>query len=101
MIEDGDIVVVTRNGSQDAEGLPRSIPIEGKTYRIKHVYPMPYGLGCEISGLNPWPYRGFLLYVSPSRSKKWKNIGPEGWFFAKVEKADEGFMESIFSKEKV
>lgn len=95
MIDDGDIVVATRKGSQDARGLPANIPAKGKTYRVKRVYPMPYGLGCEIEGLNPFPYRGFLLYVSPSRASKWKKIGPDGWFFEKVEKADDEFAQSI------
>lgn len=86
MIQPGDVVVATRDGGHDREGLPFMRPSAGKTYRITSIYAMNYGLGCTLAGMDPRPYRGYFLHV---RGKS----GRAGWYFAKLDVADQEFTE--------
>jgi hypothetical protein len=80
----GDLVIATRNGGHDKDNLPVERPVAGRAYRIVGIYKMKYGYGCRLEGLDPHPYRGYFLFVNSTGA-----IG--GWYFKKVEKADEGF----------
>lgn len=86
MIKPGDVVVAIRDGGHDREGLPIMRPVAGKTYRVVETYEMKYGLGCTLAGMDPWPYRGYFLHV---RGKS----GRAGWYFAKLDVADQEFTE--------
>lgn len=90
MISVGDAVVACRDGGTDRNGLPLSRPVVGRIYRITSIYEMAYGLGCTVAGLDPAPYRGYLLYVKPGR----RNLA-EGWYFSKLAVADEEFTAMI------
>lgn len=76
----GDLVVAIKRGGQDSQGLPDIVPQVGMLYRITSIYRMRYGYGCTLEGLDPRPYKGFLLWVSG------RHIGPlkQGWYFRKV-----------------
>jgi hypothetical protein len=80
--------VAIRNGGRDSAGLPRERPVAGGTYRILGIYQMRYGLGCRLAGMDPFPYKGYFLFVRPGT----RNIEP-GWYFEKLEKADDDFTE--------
>lgn len=86
----GDIVVATRDGGHDKDGLPRERPTAGKTYRITSIYEMSYGLDCTLEGLDPRPYRGYFLRV---------DNGPKhnrGEYFKPMEKADDEFTKTLY-----
>jgi hypothetical protein len=98
VIEPGQIVVATRDGGHDRYNLPKVRPIAGRTYRVETIYNMRYGLGCTLSGMDPAPYRGYLLLVNPGMGSM-----REGWYFKPVEVADsqwtEEFMTFLRSKD--
>jgi hypothetical protein len=98
----GDAVVALKNGGHDSAGLPSQRPIAGCTYRITSIYEMKYGLGCTLKGMDPFPYRGYFLYVRRSSTS---GRVQKGWYFERVEKADPEFTEALYdllrSKEKV
>lgn len=77
----GDLVVAVKRGGQDRSGLPEIVPQVGMLYRITAIYRMRYGYGCRLEGMDPRPYKGYLLWVTP------KHIGPlePGWYFRKAE----------------
>lgn len=78
MIGPGSLVVALKDGGHDAMGLPTERPIAGHVYVINDTYEMPYGLGCTLVGMDPAPYRGYILH---RRSKR----NPEGtWYFQEV-----------------
>jgi hypothetical protein len=83
----GDMVVATRDGGHDRQGLPIERPRAGKMYRISSIYEMAYGLGCTLEGLDPRPYKGYFLHVN-----KGKNAG---WYFKPVEVADPEFTATL------
>lgn len=87
----GDVVQAVRDGGHDASGLPFQRPVAGKLYRITGIYEMRYGLGCTLQGMNPAPYRGYFLYVSPGIMR---GVHP-GWYFKKVDVADQEFTVSL------
>jgi hypothetical protein len=84
----GDAVVAIRNGGHDSDGLPFQRPIAGNVYRITSVYQMRYGLGCTLRGMDPFPYRGYFLYVR-SGSKK-------GWYFERLAPAEPSWTETLY-----
>lgn len=93
----GSVVVATRDGGYDDDGLPLARPIAGRTYRVESIYVMHYGLGCTLQGMDPRPYRGYLLFVN-ERSYP---LAP-GWYFKPIEVADpewtRTFLEYVQSK---
>lgn len=56
--------------------------MRGHVYRITGTYEMPYGLGCTLLGLNPWPYAGYFLH---RRGKGTMS----GWYFEPLKEADD------------
>jgi len=89
VINVGDIVTATRNGGRDKQGRPTQRPLAGRTYRVTSIYQMDYGLGCTLRGMEPWPYRGYFLYVAEGCGRL------SGWYFSKVEPADAKFTEQM------
>lgn len=83
MIGVGDKVVAVKE--------PIMRPHVGKIYTITSIYRANYGLGCTLEGLDPSPFRGYLLHVR----KPWRRGMEEGWYFRKVEAADEDFTAMI------
>lgn len=87
----GDVVVAIKPGGHDREGLPVQRPIVGRHYRITSIYGMRYGLGCTLQNMDPFPYRGYFLYV-----KRPTRLIDGGWYFRKVEVADTEFTETLY-----
>lgn len=87
MIGVGDRVVAVKDPGLDELGQPWSRPTKGKIYVITGIYQARYGLGCTLKGLDPSPFRGYLLHVR----KPWRRDMEAGWYFRKVEPADEEF----------
>lgn len=87
-IDVGDVVVALRDGGHDKDGFPRERPIKGRLYRITGIYTMPYGLGCTLLGMDPFPYRGFFLL----RETKRGGLVP---YFEKVQPADAEFTRAM------
>lgn len=81
MITEGDWVEARYPGGRDREGLPVQIPLKSRLYRIKSIYERAYGLGCTLESMDPWPYKGYLLFVLPEVRK----LGRTGWYFRKAE----------------
>lgn len=83
----GDTVICIQGQGNPPKHLPQlkpgNIPVFGQKYLITGIYKMKYGLGCTLEGLNPRPYRGYLLFVHEPFAK---NIA-RGWYYAKVEPA--------------
>jgi hypothetical protein len=81
----GDIVICIQAQGNPPKELPqlakRNIPVFGRKYVVTGVYRMKYGLGCTLEGLDPNPYRGYLLFVHDPFAK---NVA-RGWYYAKVE----------------
>lgn len=74
----GSVVIAILDGGHDASGLPVQRPRAGEQYKVIDTYEMPYGLGCTLEGMEPAPYRGYILH---RRSKK----NPDGvWYFEEV-----------------
>lgn len=90
----GDTVVATMHGGHDSAGLPRERPVAGRAYRVLGIYRVRYGLGCRLEGMDPFPYKGYFLFVSPRYVRRGMRIQP-GWYFTKVEKADAEFTEQL------
>lgn len=86
-IHPGSVVVATRDGGTDRDGLPIQRPVMGKTYRVTSIYEMAYGLGCTLQGMDPRPYKGYFLHVN-----KGKNAG---WYFKPIEVADQDFAATL------
>lgn len=82
MIGPGSVVVATRDGGRDPDGLPLDIPRAGHRYIVVDTYEMPYGLGCTLEGMDHFPYRGYYLH----RRGKGKS---SGWYFKEVDMAEE------------
>lgn len=82
MIGPGSVVVATRDGGRDREGLPIDVPRAGHRYIVVDTYETPYGLGVELENMDPFPYRGYILH---RRSKKAKPGGDKGWYFKEVD----------------
>lgn len=86
----GAMVVATKNGGHDQYGMPMQRPEVGKLYRVTSVYEMRYGLGCTLRGMDPFPYRGYFLYVKrPSRTIE------AGWYFKPLEAADQEWTATL------
>lgn len=80
MIRKGDVVEAIRDGGVDRNYLPEIIPEKSKLYRVTSVYDAKYGLGCTLKGLDPRPYKGYLLFVLPGIK-----FAEPGWYFRKVD----------------
>lgn len=93
-IRAGDMVVATKNGGHDSSGMPYERPIAGRAYRVLGVYQMRYGLGCRLEGMDPWPYKGYFLYVHPRYVRSRMRAEP-GWYFTRLEKADADFTRQL------
>lgn len=79
MIGPGSVVIAIRDGGRGPDGMPETVPLTGRQYMVTETYEMPYGLGCCLKGMDPAPYRGYMLH---RRSKK----NPDGvWYFQEVE----------------
>lgn len=81
----GDIVTPIRPPAHDKVGQPWQRPRQGEVYTITATYRMKYGIGCQLEGMNPSPYKGYLLYVRPGQTMI---KAREGWYFRKVEPVD-------------
>ena len=88
------MLLAVRDGGKDRFGLPMSVPHVGGRYIVTGTYEMPYGLGCTLLGMDPSPYRGYILH---KRSKK----DPRGvWFFVEVDPAEDYLKaQEIFERE--
>lgn len=91
MISIGDKVVAVKQPGHDALGRPAQRPCVGKIYVITGIYHAKYGAGCTLAGLNPAPYAGYFLHVD----KPLRRGVERGWYFRKVEAADEAFTTMI------
>lgn len=90
----GDHVVCVKPAGVDDNLEPRERPIVGEVYTITKLYAMSYGMGCQLEGLNPAPYRGYLFYVG----RKPRNTDMElGWYFQPLPDVD---IEKIASRGK-
>lgn len=89
MIGAGDLVVAVRDGGHDKYGFPRERPLAGRVYRVTSVYSMSYGLGCTLEGMDPFPYRGYFLYVENAPRTR------RGWYFKRMEPADAEFTQMM------
>ena len=87
-IRPGDVVVATRDGGHDRDGFPRERPLAGRTYRVTGIYEMRYGLGCTLAGMDPFPYKGYFLYVKGKGARG-------GWYFERLAPADSDFTEML------
>lgn len=87
----GDAVVAIMNGGHDREGLPIERPVAGKVYRITSIYEMRYGLGCTLKGMDPFPYRGYFLWV-----RKGNRVITPGWYFDRLAPANAEFTEALY-----
>ena len=83
----GDVVVAIKDGGHDSLGRPWQRPRTDSHYRVTSIYPMKYGLGCTLEGMDPSPYRGYFLRVN----KRGRNV-QGGWYFEKLEAADDGWL---------
>lgn len=90
-IEVGSAVVAVRDGGIDSQGLPLERPRARHVYRITSIYQMAYGLGCTLKGMNPQPYKGYLLNVTNPRARM-----SQGWYFELVEPADDEFSQTLY-----
>jgi hypothetical protein len=89
----GDVVVALEDGGHDKDGFPRQRPLKGRTYRLTGIYTMPYGLGCTLEGLDPFPYRGYFLMRAKGKKQR--------WYFEKLQPADDEFtamMQALLRK---
>lgn len=86
----GEVVVALRDGGHDKDGFPRERPLAGRTYRITSIYEMPYGYGCTLAGLDPFPYAGYFLWRKGKKKLS-------GWYFKPIEAASDEFL-SMMSK---
>lgn len=77
MIGPGSVVVATRDGSRDPQGLPIDVPVTGRRYIVVDTYEMPYGQGVTLEDMDHFPYRGYFLH----RRGKGRNAG---WYFQEV-----------------
>ena len=84
MIQPGDVVEAVMDGGRDRHGLPIQYPVTGRIYKVRSIYEMRYGLGCTLYGMNPRPYKGYLLFVLPE-----SKFAKTGWYFRKAEADDE------------
>ena len=95
MIKAGDVVVAVKDGTRGKYG-PAVVPQKGKIYRVTSVYPMCYGLGVTLDGLDPAPYLGYFLFVDAGCALMcFGRPIEDGWYFRKVEKADKEFTEQM------
>lgn len=94
IIQVGDPVIAVQAGGRDPNGIPFQCPEVGKIYRVTGIYQTKYGYGCELDGMDPGPYRGYLLYVRDDKLVTFhrRRIKP-GWYFRRLEKAS----KDIFS----
>lgn len=91
-LKPGDTLVALRNGGKDSFGLPEQRPVKGRQYVLTSIYPMKYGFGCTLEGMNPKPYRGYLLFVDNTKFKR-------GWYFRKLELVDAEVVEAVAAAE--
>lgn len=87
----GDKVVAIKDGGHDLQGRPVQRPLRGQVHIVTSIYEMRYGLGCTLQGLDPSPYRGYFLFVN----RKGQTV-KKGWYFEKVEAADEEFTATLY-----
>jgi hypothetical protein len=92
LVRTGDLVIALRDGDKDPQGYPHSAPRKGELCRVTDVYPMWYGLGCQLEGKDSGPYRGFKL---------WEKAGVRGRFqsrsFFKTVRPD-GDLDKMFGR---
>lgn len=92
----GDMVIALRDGERDPmRGLPIACPRKGGVYRVTDIYPMWYGLGCQLEGLNPTPYKGYFLWKRGRALDRAKGRS----YFRKIE-ANDALLERLFAKTK-
>lgn len=81
----GDEVVCIRPAGCDDNCLPEARPILGEVYTVTAIYRAFYGLGCQLEGLDPRPYHGYLLRVDDNSKLADAELG---WYFEKLVKLD-------------
>ena len=92
MIGVGDEVVCIRAAGCDDNCDPQIRPVVGEVYTVSAIYHMFYGLGCRLEGLNPWPYKGYLMRVDDNSKLSDAELG---WYFEKLQKLDTKGMVSV------
>lgn len=90
----GEVVVAMRDGGHDNDGFPRERPLAGRTYRVTGIYEMPYGYGCTLDGMDPFPYQGYFLFRKGRKDGKFSKLA--GWYFKPMEVAEEWFSEFLY-----
>ena len=85
MIGVGDTVQCTQRPGMDDHGRPFEQPVVGEIYTVTSIYRINYGLGCTLEGLNPKPYRGYILCMQNNR--RFPDM-PLGWYFKKLVPVD-------------
>lgn len=65
-IEPGDVVIALIDGSRDANGLPKDVPLAGCRYVVHSFYIAPYGMGVVLNNIDDtpmdnYPYRGYVF----------------------------------------
>jgi len=85
MIRVGDEVVCVQPAGVDDNCEPQIRPVVGEVYTVTSVYRAFYGLGCQLEGLNPRPYKGYLLKVVDNLKLADASLG---WYFQKLAKVD-------------
>lgn len=77
----GDKVVCKRRPGMDDHGRPAIQPVVGQVYVVTGLYQMFYGYGCTLEGLDPKPYRGYILKMINNKNMPDMELG---WYFEKV-----------------
>lgn len=79
MIGAGDTVVcIGEAGTQCEDG---NRPEIGEVYTITSIYEQFYGIGCTLEGMDPFPFKGYLLFVD----RPFALDMARGWYFRKLE----------------
>jgi hypothetical protein len=92
-VRTGDMVIALRDGDRDpSTHLPRVIPRKGGVYRVTDIYPMWYGLGCQLEGMDPSPFRGYILW---RRARSLDRVRGRS-YFRRIE-ADDELLQKLFA----
>lgn len=90
MIGPGSVVVALKKGGRDIYGRPAQVPEPGKRYTVIETYEMGYGLGCTLEGMDPSPYRGYVLFRAKGKKQPGGKVARDGtWLFAEVDEEAE------------
>jgi len=97
----GDDMAALHDGGRDPDGLPVQAPVAGQRYKLTGIYRAPYGLGCTLLNMDPYPYRGYFLFITKNQWVRQRNLRP-GWYFRKLvqdTEASDGWFAAEFLKQ--